>query len=178
MTDKDRNIPWPEGSWLTWNEETESWEKHEGPLPEEAPRKKTSAADASTTQAKPASTTRRTTTAKHATTTKPTGRGETSKKATWEPAAPTGTVRTPSPAVKPREQISTEASAWRPVAEGATPVARPPASVPILSDPPESTPTRRPERVREASETTLLPTIAAGCVVGVLAGYLLSFLIR
>ena len=201
---KDWNVPWPDGSWLTWNEETESWEKHEGPPPEERPRKKPTSAKAKTTETKPAAsgkaatkkTTAKKTTAKKTTAKKTTAKKTTAKKATdttdaaekgasWEPAAESMT-KTPIPTPpRSRTPVSTETSAWRPVAEGLAPVAEAaPQPVPDRSDAPAA-PRERPPRVRERTrrvtepgETSILPAIVSGCVVGVLAGYFLSFLIR
>lgn len=179
--DKDWNVPWPDGSWLTWNEETEAWEKHDGPPPEERRRKKTTATDAQTTAPKAAAieakktTPKPTATTKKKTTPKVTGAGRTA------PAPAAASASAPAPAAaKPRAQVSGGApSAWRPVAEGATRAAAPATRAPVRSDVPVASRERHPlARAREPREGSLLPTIAWGCVVGVVAGYFLSFLIR
>lgn len=185
---KDSNVPWPDGSWLTWNEETESWEKHEGPSPEEGVSRKTpTTPTAEKAGTKPAvsgkATTRKKTTAK-----KTTGsRGAAKKGASWEPSAEAGRKPSTPPPARSRATISTETSAWRPVAEGVAPAAiaraasaraaSAPKPVPVRADAPVAA-RERPRPGREPGEASILPAIVSGCVVGVLAGYFLSFLIR
>ncbi|MEA2453524.1 MAG: hypothetical protein QOG04_2234 [Actinomycetota bacterium] len=166
-------MPWPDGSWLTWNDETESWEKQEGPPPGDQPVPATASTPkaAAPTTAKPAK--------------KPPVAKATSKPAREVPAA---AKRAPERAPEPASDrppvkidIDTEgsttqtSSAWRPMAARperaveripTTPVAR------VAEQP------RRPLNVSRSRDLSLLPVIGAGCLAGIAAGYLLHFLIR
>lgn len=156
MTPKDEwSVPWPDGSWLTWNDETESWEKQEGPPPAD--------------DAKPA----------------PPATAKASKKATTAkaPATKAEPRKTPKPAPAPTVRLDLDdtpaetqtSSAWRPMtARPERAVERiPPTPAPRPVDPP-----RRPVRATSSRDLSLLPVIGAGCLAGIAAGYLVHFLIR
>jgi hypothetical protein len=162
MTPKEEwSVPWPDGSWLTWNDETESWEKQEGPPP---------AGEAKATQpptAKPAK--------KSAAAKTPAKKAAPAARKRPEPApAPARPpVRLDLDDTSPVE--TTTSSAWRPI------TARPERAVepiPPTPAPRPVEPPRRPTKVTRSRDLSLLPVIGAGCIAGVAAGYLLHFLIR
>jgi hypothetical protein len=182
----DWSVPWPDGSWLTWNDATESWEKQDEPpsgatqaQPKEAVTDKTEEAKqpvptkvssgttvpktpapktASTKTGSPPSVPRKTTAAKSS---QPVPKHE----------------NTPSEAPSPRAAgpAPTEQNwSWQPVSDAAKTLTKVRSSS-IPSGGGSSSSGRSSVGVRPIPPWSM---IAAGAAVGVAAGYLLVNLIR
>lgn len=199
----DWSVPWPDGSWLTWNEETESWEKQDGPPPttdppasadkpadeappaEKTPAKKTPAKKTPAKKATPASAD-----AKKAPAPKPTGKkttttqksakapapktGSTVATAPQAPAAKDGTSGTPATTGSASAGASTEQRwSWQPMAD-VEGQPSPRQRVTSVSNRSSGMPRSTVGR----SQESLMPLVAGGVVAGVVAGYFLVNLIR
>lgn len=189
MVDRtDWSVPWPDGSWLTWNEETESWEKQDQPpAGAEAAEPEVTTAPAPKA-AKPEATTPATTAvaakepaAKKAPSFKPFDKSSTTAPAPAPikkiPAREPGTT-TRANAVRRTvvpEATSTEHSwSWQPMADSPK---KAPARTRQTS--PLERPSAPPRRsFPESGRQELWPMVAAGMVAGGVAGYLLVFLVR
>lgn len=195
--DKDEwNVPWPDGSWLTWNAETESWEKQAAPSDQggrrsgagssaESPTGSTAKAKASAKAKATKTPPTKSTGAKRAKETsprKPTGRKTTTSKSSAtkaKPAAQKAVEKDPRPVADaqpaeapPPATEADEGSSWQPIASVS---AR--SRGPAPATPPRREPVVLPRAVIEARRS-IGPAIAAGVLLGIAAGYLVFFLIR
>lgn len=199
----DWSVPWPDGSWLTWNEATESWEKQDGPpaataettqesatdkespaeksSAKKTPAKKSASETADTKKAPAPKATGPKTTGKDTPTTRKASKAPAPKEERTVTKTPKATASkdgtsatTASPAGAPSNAASSEQRwSWQPVAgaEG-QPVPR----QRVTAVPDRSMGSERSTVGR--SQESLLPLVAGGAAVGVVAGYFLVNLIR
>ena len=162
---EDWSVEWPDGSWLTWNEETGTWDKQEAPKG----RAKASQPKPTARVAKSAASPKKTT-----------------AKGAKTPPKPKASPKTPVAKVESREVATTTPSptpapegsptGWRPQAERSSAVVPVERSTQIRRDRSVSVPPRA-QTVSPQGDRWPVSAIAAGVVAGVAAGYLLTFLV-
>ena len=171
MTEREQwRFQWPDGTWIRWNPQTQSWEKED--QGEQRPRAAESP-PASTIPSAPSQT------AAERAAGRPTG---------WQPVsrpAPARVEPTPIPEPRPEPIAETEPQLAEAVTPEAPQVEEPepePEPEPV-AEAPARTPRRGvsdviPPREPDRPGGSLWPTVAAGAIVGIAVGLLLASVIR